>query len=290
MLAATCAAAALSEVVYYVAANAYVAALGDAHLRGRQIAIGQALAAAAGVVAPLAAAWGLVTLGPRWTFASAALVQAASVVPLLSLPNITVAKSAPGAWRAARLSALLIVADGWFDAAFLYLWPVWLFLAFRQSWLAYGGAMALAGQAGAIFGLFAGRRVDMGHGRRATAIGYGAAALAVGLRAASLGLPWLAGFANALGGVVMPLMVPPLAAATHNLAQASPCPMRVKMATEGGWDVGCVAACLVAAALAQRGAPAWLGVLLAWPGLAVGAALLWRYYGVTAFKSPRTRP
>ena len=50
------------------------------------------------------------------------------------------------------------------------------------------------------------------------------------------------------------------------------------MATEGGWDIGCFAACLVAAGLAQAGAPPWLGVLLALPAIGVGASLLGRYY------------
>ena len=53
-LLAMCVAAALGEVLYYVAYNATFAAMGDVHLRGRQIAVGQALSAAAAVVAPLA--------------------------------------------------------------------------------------------------------------------------------------------------------------------------------------------------------------------------------------------
>lgn len=278
-LLALCVAAALAEVLYYVSYNTYFAALGDVEHRGHQVAIGQALSAIASVVAPIIGAWALVTAGPRWTFAGVAAIQLASVVPLLGLPNVAVASTAAGAWRAARPAALLIAVDGWFDTAFLYVWQIALFVSLGQSFQAYGGVMALAGVVGAVAGLFVGRHVDAGHGRRAALIGYGAAAAVVMFRAASLGSPWLAGVANALGGLVMPLIVPPLAGAAQNIAKASPCPMRVMMATEGGWDVGCFAACLTAAALFSLGAPLWLGVLLALPAVALGALMLRRYYG-----------
>jgi hypothetical protein len=277
-LIAMCLAAAVGEVIYYVSYNAYFAALGDVEHRGHQVAIGQAMAAAASVVAPLVGAWGLVTAGPGWTFASVALVQILSAVPLLGLPNVAVARSAPGSWRAARPAALLVAADGWFDAAFIFVWQIALFVSLGRSFSAYGGVMALAGLVGAAVGLAMGQHVDAGHGRRATVIAYAAAALVVIVRAASLHQPWLAAVANAAGGVVMPLLVPPLASATHNIAKASPCPMRVKMATEGGWDVGCLGACLTAAGLASLGASAWIGVLLALPALAAGGTLLWRRY------------
>ena len=61
--------------------------------------------------------------------------------------------------------------------------------------------------------------------------------------------------ANALGALLLPLLIPALGTAVYNLAKASPCPFRFHMATEGGWDVGCFAACLLAAALLAAGAP-----------------------------------
>jgi hypothetical protein len=284
-LLALCLAAAVAEVLYYVSYNTYFAALGDAEHRGHQVAIGQALPAIAAVVAPLVAAWALITAGPRWTFAGVAAVQVVSVVPLLGLPNVAVARVAAGAWRVARPAALLIAVDGWFDTAFLYLWQITLFVSLGQSFQAYGGAMALAGLVGAAAGLLVGRHLDAGFGRRAALVGYGVAGAVVLLRAASLGSPVLAGIANAMGGLAMPLLVPPLAGAAQNIAKASPCPLRVMMATEGGWDLGCFAACLTAAALLGAGAPLWLGVLLALPAAALGAGLLWRYYG-----PPRAAP
>ncbi len=269
---------AVADVLFYVPRNAYYAAAGDAEHRGKQLAIGQALEAAASVVAPLLGAWGLVAAGPRWTFAAVALVQAASAIPLLGLPNIAVARHAPGAWRAARPAAAIIAIDGWFDAGFLYVWQVSLFLTLGQSYAAYGGVMALAGLVGAICGLTLGHHLDLGHGRRAVLIAYGVAASVAAFRAASLGSPWLAGIANAAGGVVFPLLVPPLGAVTHNLAKASPCPLRNKIASEGGWDVGCFGVCVLTAALAWRGTPSWLWVLIAVPAAMAGGAILWPYF------------
>lgn len=58
------------------------------------LAAGSAVAAA-GVIAPLLSAWGILSAGPRWTFAAVGLVQAISAVPLLGAPNIAVNKKAP---------------------------------------------------------------------------------------------------------------------------------------------------------------------------------------------------
>ena len=67
-------------------------------------------------------------------------------------------------------------------------------------------------------------------------------------------------------------------ARVYNLAKASPCPFRFHMATEGGWDVGCCAGCLSAAALAAAGVPLSVPILLALAGAAVGVWLLLRSY------------
>jgi DHA1 family inner membrane transport protein len=277
-LAAFCIVGALAEVLFYVSRNAYAAIAGDVEHRGQQVALGQALEAAASVVAPLFGAWGLVVLGARWTFALVAVVQVASALTLLRLPNIAVAREAPGAWKAARPAVLIIALDGWFDAGFLFIWQIALFLALGQSYAAYGGVMALAALAGAVVGLLIGRGIDAGHGRNAVALAYGLTAAVTLLRAASLGSPWLAAIANAAGGLTMPLLASPLVTVTHNLAKASPCPLRNKMASEGGWDVGCFAACVLAAALAKSGAASWIQVLLALPAIAASGAVLWRYF------------
>ncbi|MEQ9690878.1 MAG: hypothetical protein RLO48_14195 [Bauldia litoralis] len=274
--------ASVGEVFYFLAYNAYFAVLGDVEHRGHQIGAREALVAVVGIVAPLAGGWALVTVGPGWTFAAVGLVQAMAVLPLLGAPNAPVARESPGAFRAAWPAVILVTLDGWFDASFIFVWQIALFDSLAESIPAYGGAMALASLAGAIFGLLLGRHVDAGHGRRTVAIAYAFAAGVVLLRAVSLGSPWLAVIANALGALAMPLIVPPLGAALYNMAKASSCPLRFHLATEAGWDVGCFAGCVVAAALAVAGVSLSVAIVMALPAMAAVAVLLRRYYAPDA--------
>jgi hypothetical protein len=278
-LVAACAMGGLGGLVYYLAGNTYWAVVGDAEHRGQQTAARESLMAVIGIVAPLAGAAALVRFGPGPMFAATGLVLSLAALPLIGLPNAAVAAKAPGAFRAARSGFYLIATDGWFDACYVYVWQIALFLSLAQSFTSYGGAMALAGLAAAAAGLLVGRHIDAGGGRRAVALTYSLAAAAAVLRAASLGSPWLAIAANALGAMLWPLLGPTIGAATANLAKASPCAFRFHMGTEGGWDVGGVAALLTAAALVHVGAPLSAPLLMALVGVAGSALLLWRYYG-----------
>lgn len=277
-LALVCVAAALGEVFYWVAYNAYFAAVGDSEHRGHQVSAREALVAVASVVAPLVGAWALVTFGPRPMFAAVGLIQALSVLPLLGAPNVTVAAEAPGAFRAARPMAIVSGADGWFDAWYFFAWQILLFGTLGQSVSAYGGAMALAALAGAAGGLVLGRHIDGGGGRRAVLISCGAVAFVLLLRAASGGSPSLAVAGNALGAFAMTLYLPALGAFHYNVARASGCSLRALMVSESAWDIGCCTACLLAAGLAAAGAPLSLSLLLGLPALAVQAWVLDRYF------------
>ena len=62
--------AAVGEVCYWLAYNAYFAAVGDTEHRGHQIGAREALVAVVGIVAPLLGAWALLTVGPRPAFAA----------------------------------------------------------------------------------------------------------------------------------------------------------------------------------------------------------------------------
>jgi hypothetical protein len=277
-LAFLCIATAVGELFYYLTYNSYFAVVGDVEHRGHQISAREALVTVVGIVAPLAGAWALLTIGPRWMFAAIAVIQILSAIPLIGVPNVLVKASAPGAFKAARLGTVLFAIDGWFDGFFVYLWNIALFLTLGGSIAAYGGAMALAGLAGAVFGLLLGRHIDAGRGRRAVAIAFSVAAVIVLFRATSVGSPFLAVIANAVAGFLWPLLIPTLGTATYNLAKASPCPLRFHIASEGGWDVGCFGACIVAAGLAASGVPLQVPFLLALTGAAASALLLWRYY------------
>jgi DHA1 family inner membrane transport protein len=273
-----CIVSAVGEVFYWLSYNAYFAALGDPEHRGHQVGAREALVAVVGIVAPLLGASALLTVGPGWTFAGVGLIQALAAVPLLGAPNVAVKPAAPGAFKAALPAVFLIAADGWFDSSYLFVWQIALFGSLGESLSAYGGAMALAGLVGAACGLVLGRHVDAGHGRRAVVIAYAVAAIVVLLRASSVGLPWLAVAANACGALVMPLLIPVLASATYNLAKASPCPLRFSLATEAGWDAGCFAGSIAAAAVAASGASLSFAILLGLPGIAAGTILLRRRY------------
>jgi hypothetical protein len=269
----------IADIFYWPSYHAYFAAVGDTEHRGHQVSLREALNAGMGVVGPIAAGWSLATAGPTWTFWVIALIQAASVIPLLGAPNVPVAKQAPGAFRYARLGIALFLADGWLGAAFYFFWQVALFLAVGSSFRAYGGAMALAALLGGAGSLLLGRHIDAGGGRRAVLIAYGLVVGLLVLRAVSLGSPWLAVAANAPGALVAALYIPAMMAAVYNTAKASPCPFRFHMASEGAWDIGGGAGCLAGAAVTASGHSLAWAILLGAPAAIVTVILLARHYG-----------
>jgi hypothetical protein len=272
---------AAGSVVYWTCYHAYFASVGDAEHRGGQVGVREALSALVGIAAPAAGGWAMVTAGPTFAFDAAAVIQLAAVAPLIGAPDVAVAHDAPGGFRAALMGGALMATDGWFASAFYYMWQIALFISLGEGFAGYGGAMALAGLAGAAGGLAAGRLVDRGHGRRSVLLVYGWCAIVVTVRAASYGNPALAVATNALGATAAPMLVPVLMTRVYNLAQASPCPLRFHIATEGGWDIGCGTGCLAAAGLLALGASPGLATLLALAGAAAASALLFRIYGAS---------
>ena len=274
-----CIVSAIGDIFYWPTYHAYFAAIGDAEHRGHQVSARQAAVSIVSIGAPLAGAWAIVTLGPTWMFAGFGLIEAMSALPLIGAPNVSVAAEAQGALRSARTGMALFAADGWIAACLGITWQIALFLSLGQNLSHYGGAMALAGLVGAVFGLVLGRNIDAGHGGRASVIAYSAAAVLVLMRAASFGVPWLAVIANAGGAVVGSLMVPAIGTATYNLSQGSPCPMRFSIATEAGFDMGFIGGCLSAAALTALNVPLQAVLLLTLPALLAMTLVLRRYYG-----------
>ena len=279
MLLVVIAVSAFGSVFYWTSLHAYTALLGDAEHRGHQIGAGAAAAAVANIVAPWAGGWALGALGPAPTFGLVAVVQVLAILPLLGAPSPRIAETARLGWRATRLAVAQQASDGWFGAGFYYVWQIALFVTLGERFASYGGAMALAGLVGAAASLVVGRFIDLGHARASLFLAYGTCALVTVLKAVSLHSPALAILANALATVAALLLQPPMMARLYNLAKASPCPLRFHMATEGGWDVGCCAACLFAAALAAAHVPLSVAILLALAGGASGLWLLLHSYG-----------
>lgn len=270
---------AVGSVLYWTSYHAYFAALGDAEHRGRQIGAREAIAAMINIVAPLAGGWALATLGPLPAFCAVGLIQASAATPLLGAPKVAVAAKAPSGMRAAAFPTAMMASDGWFSAGYHYVWMVALFVTLGSDFQVYGGALALAGVAGAAAGLVVGRLVDLGHGRRTTLVTYAIGVGVVIARAASLGNPWLSVAANAAGALFVGLQATVMMTPLYNRQQSSPCPLRFSVATEGGWDLGAAGACALAAALTAAGQPLSVSILLALPGAIAAVALLWRAYG-----------
>ena len=274
-----CAVSSVGDTLYWTSYHAYFAALGDEEHRGHQLGAREAIAAVVGIIGPLAAGWGLTHLGPRITFGATAVVLVAAALPILGTPNVTIAPTAPGAFRASLTGVALFALDGWIGAGFYYVWLIALFVTLGQNFTAFGGAMALSALLGAILGLLLGRSIDRGHGRKAVWFAVGALAAVTLFRAGSYGNPVLAVLANAAGALVTALYTPTLMTAVYNQAKGSPCTLRFHVATEGGWDAGCAAGCLTGAALIWAGAPLSFGIWPALLGAGVMAVLLGRYYG-----------
>lgn len=269
----------LGDMVYWTTYHAYFAALGDDEHRGHQLGAREAIGAAVSVLSPLLAGGLLVALGPRIAFGLTALVAMVSAVPLLWAPDVPVCANAPGVARAARRSVLIFMCDGWIAAGYAFVWQIALFQTLGESFVAYGGTLAIAALAGAVAGLALGRHIDSGNGRRAVAVSLGALAIIVGLRAlAAGGNPALAVRASAAGSLGICLYVPVLMTAVYTEAKRSPCTLRFHVATEGGWDIGGASGALAGALLAWLGAPLWTGIVIALIGVAANYVLLYRYF------------
>jgi hypothetical protein len=278
-LAASCALGAVASTLYWPSYHAYFAALGDAEHRGHQVGIREAVATIIGIVAPLIGAWLLLNAGPRWMFGAVAAVQALSAAPLLFAPNVMPPGEAPGAFRAAREGMVLFLVDGWQGACIYYVWQVALFLSVGSSIGAFGGALALAAFVAAVLTAFFGRHIDRGGGRRTAALACILTVALVLTQAIAFGHLWLAVAANALGAFASALIIPAISTPLYNLSQASPCPFRYNIATEGAWDIGCGSGVLTAAAISAVGGSLGVAILTALPAVGGVFWMLWRYYG-----------
>jgi hypothetical protein len=266
------------DAIYWSSYHAYFASLGDHEDRGSQIGVREAIAATVGILSPMVAGAALVAFGPRVAFGVTALILTTAALPLFFTPNTKVARHVPGAYRAARPGGLLFASDGWTCAGYYFAWQIALFVSLGESFLAFGGALAIAAAAGAVGGLLLGRFIDAGHGARAVWLAYSGFVLVTLLRAAAPGHPTLAITANALGALEGCIYIPTMMTAVYNLAKRSPCTLRFHVFSEGGWDVGGASGCLFIALLAWAGVPLSVAILTSMLGASVGFVILRRYY------------
>ena len=277
-LVALCVVAALGDTLYWSSYHAYFAALGNHEHRGSEVGAREAVAAVVGIASPLLTGWALVAFGPLVAFGATSVLLLLAALPLMFTPDVLVAAHAPGAFRAAIPGMRLFLADGWIAAGYYFLWQIALFLSLGESFVAFGGALALAALVGAVAGLFLGRLIDAGHGERAVVYAIGTLVVTTLLRALAPGHALLAVIVNALGALVVCLYMPTLMTAVYNQAKRSPCTLRFHVATEGAWDVGGATGLLLSAALAVWGVPLSVALLLPLVGAVVLFVELRRYY------------
>jgi hypothetical protein len=278
ILLALIAIAAVGDMLYWTAYHAYFAALGDNEFRGHQIGAREAIAGIVGIISPVFAGWMLVAFGPQAAFGATSIITGLAALPVLGTPKVDVARHVPGVFKAALPGTLVFMADGWLAVGFWFVWQLALFVSLGESFLAYGGALAVAALVGAIGGLILGRHIDTGHGRRAVWLAVAVMGTIVVLRAIATGHPALAVLANALGALGACVYIPTVMTAVYTMAKQSSCTLRFHVATEGGWDAGGAAGFLVAAAATQFGLPLGGSILLSLAGLAAVAVVLLRYY------------
>ena len=286
LLLVLCLVAAIGEEFYASAFHAYFAQVGDAEHRGQQVGLREALYAVVGIVGPVAGGWALAKLGAPVAFGAIAIVQVLSVLPLLGAPNVAVAPATRGAFRGARAGFVLFVADGWIRASVFVVWQIALFVVLRQSFQAFGGAMALASLTGAAAGILLGRHIDAGRGGRAAWLAFIVLTACILMRVTAT-TPTLALAANAVGALTGCLYVPTLMTAIYGLSTRSPCPLRFQIGAQAGWHLGRGAACLIAAILVAAGVSLQAAMLPALLGAATVFVLLRRYYTAASALIPR---
>ena len=262
----------LGSVLYWTAWHAFMPALTETGKGGRQVSIQQATSAVVGIIAPVSGGLLLAHAGPLAAFLAIAALQLATALPLLGAPNPAVDAEAALDPAVASHARRLYFNEGVHAGSSVVIWNLALFASLGEHFDAFGGAIAAAGIAAAAGSLLVGRLIDGGHPRHSLGLAYGAAAFALALKGAAFANPVLAIIATALGALVVPMTSTAMLAPLYAMARQGPCVLRFSMATEGGWDLGCSAACLTAAALLASGAGFRLPILL---GLAAIAAMAW---------------
>jgi len=268
----------VGSVFYWTGYHAYVSALGDSERGGRQVSIQQATSAMVGIVAPVTGGFLLARLGPHVAFPVIAAIQILAALPLIGAPDATIVRDIRLDPALGRFARRLYFNEGFHSGCAVVVWNLALFASLGEHFDAFGGAIAFAGLAAAAGSLFIGRLIDSGRPQHSLVIAYGSAALALMIKAAAFSSPWLAIGATALGALVTPMAATAMLSPLYDMARRSACVLRFSMATEGGWDLGCSSACLMAAATLQCGASFRLPILLGLAPVLTMALMLRHWY------------
>jgi MFS transporter, DHA1 family, inner membrane transport protein len=267
---------ALSSSFYWTCYHAYVTLIGDSEHRGKQASAIEFVGMVMGILAPLTTGALLTYFSPIVAFGVVGLAMACSALPILFMPHVTLDPNAVVDSQTRRKAWAIMFADGLRAGAFHFTWLIALFITLGNNFAIFGGALSLAGLAGALIGLFTGKMVDLGKGHGALQMGFLALGVAILARAFGYPLVWSAVAANALAVMVWPIYATATNARIYNLAQQSACPLRYHVVAEGGWDAGTALSCVVSACLVYLQFGFFWAILLAMVGCVLGYYVLSR--------------
>jgi MFS transporter, DHA1 family, inner membrane transport protein len=268
----------LSSSFYWTTMHAFVAMSGDTEHRGKQVSTVEFINTLSGIGAPIMSGLLLSNFHPIVAFTVVAIVMLASGLPFLKLNNTRIANHAVVPAEARREARIIMFTDGLRAALFHYTFSLVLFITLGQNFAVFGGAIALAGLVGGLFGLFIGRSIDMGHGKRARQVAYGAMGVAGIVRAIGYPLPVTAIAASCLAVLAWPMYGTVMNGRLYDLAKQSPCTLRYHVVAEGGWDLGTATGCLIAAAMFWLGLPAFWPLILSVLASAAGYVVISRSF------------
>jgi MFS transporter, DHA1 family, inner membrane transport protein len=253
------AASALGTTFYWTCYHSMVARLGDEEHRGAQVSAREAIYALTGIIGPLFGGLMLTFVGPDAAFMSAGFIYALAVLPILGGQDLAVERDIEIKPAHKWFAFGFAFSDGLVAASVNFMWRIVLFKSLSESFQAFGGALALAGVAGAFMGLVMGRMIDLGHHKRSYQIGLTAMALVIFAEAIGFVTPWGALLATMLSAMAGPLYMSSIMVPFYNLGKASGCTLRFNISGENGFDTGAGLGCLVASLLT------WFGIGFFWP-------------------------
>jgi MFS transporter, DHA1 family, inner membrane transport protein len=240
---------AASSSFYWTTYHTYVARIGSNERRGTQVSVMEFFGTFAAIVAPLIMGFLLTWFNP-WVgfgFVTASMLLAA--LPFVFGPEVEVKKTASLSAETKNYARLIMFTDGLRFATTHFFWLIVLFLTLSSNYIAFGGALAVAGITGALMGLITGRWFDLGRSEHATRLGFGAITLASIAKCFGYHVPWSAVASNALNAAAWPSYATAFNSQVYNLARKSSCALRFHVVAEGGWDMGTAAGCSIAALL-----------------------------------------
>jgi MFS transporter, DHA1 family, inner membrane transport protein len=267
---------AASSSFYWTTYHAYVAQIGNNENRGAQVSAMEFFGMLAGILAPLLMGFLLTWFNPWVGFGFIAFAMVMAAVPFMFGPQVHIAQDATLNKSTARTAQLLMFTDGLRSAGAHFVWLIVLFLTLGSSYVAFGGALALAGLTGAVMGLFVGKWVDLGKGVDAARLGYGFMTVSSLFKCFGFHIPWSAVTANALYSAAWPSYATAMNSQVYNLARKSPCALRYHVVAEGGWDMGMTVGCGAAALFVHVGLGFFWAIALSVVGCVLGYFVLVR--------------